>query len=294
MTALEPAKTQFALGEFGKARETALEALRSGPDDVELLRVAGLAGVEVGADDAVDLLRRVTEHRPDSGEAWHDLGDALLADGRNEEAAQAFRRAVELDPNDEMALTQLGHTEFAAGDREAVAHLEQAAQRAGGMSTAAISLVEMYRALDQPEEALAAAKKVADAEPDDVAALLDVAELSLQTGRLDEALAGFERVRELEDLPDHEVYALHGMILVELRRKTPERALELAREAGRVDEHGRTAGMLAYLEPPPVEAEATQPPPTLDEVESALEQSLREHRRLHAEDRRLLAEDRLG
>jgi tetratricopeptide (TPR) repeat protein len=151
----------------------------------------------------------------------------------------------------------------------------------------------MYRALDQPEEALATAKKVADAAPDDVAALLDVAELSLQTDRLDDALAGFERVRELEDLPDHEVYALHGMILVELRRDAAERGLELAREAGRVDEHGRTAGILAYFEQPTVEAEAPQPPPTRDEVEGALAQSLSEHRRLHAEDRRLLAEERL-
>jgi hypothetical protein len=84
------------------------------------------------------------------------------------------------------------------------------------------------------------------------------------------------------------------MILVELRREAPERALELAREAGRVDEHGRTAGMLAYLGQPAVDAEETQPPPTRDDVESALAQSLSEHRRLHAEDHRLLAEDGLG
>lgn len=294
MTALEQARTHLEAGEFNRAREAAVQALRSSPDDVELLRVAGRAGVEVGADDAVDQLRKVAELEPDSGEAWHDLGEALLAEGRDEEATEAFRRAVELDPDDERALTHLGHTEFAAGDEGAVAHLEQAAERTGGMSTATISLVEMYKALNQPEEALSAAQKVAAAEPDDVAAALDVGELSLQTGRFDEALAAFEHIREMEDLPDHEVYALHGMILVELRRDARDRALELAREAARVDEYGRTAGVLAHLQPPGVQEEGAEPPPSRDEVESALAQSLSEHRRLHAEDRRLLAEDLVG
>jgi Flp pilus assembly protein TadD len=294
MTALEQARTHLDAGDFATAREVAMEGLRSSPDDAELLRVAGRAGVELGEDDAVDQLRRATELQPDSGDALHELGDALLAEGRDEEAREVFRRAVELDPDDEVALTQLGHTEFAAGNEGAVTHLERAAERARGMSTASVSLVEMYRALDQPEEALAAARRIAEAEPDDVAAALDVGELSLQAGRLDEALAAFERVRAMEDLPDHEVYALHGMILVELRRDAPERALELAREAARVDQYGRSVAVLAHLDPAPAGEEGAEQAPSRAEVESALADSLRDHRRLHAEDRRLLAEDLVG
>jgi tetratricopeptide (TPR) repeat protein len=162
------------------------------------------------------------------------------------------------------------------------------------MSTAAISLVQMYKAVGKHEEALAAAQKVAEADPDDVAAALDVAELSLELGHLDEALGAFERIREMEDLPDHEVYALHGMILVELKRDRADQALELAREAARVDEYGRTAGVRAHLDPQEAEGEDAQPAPSREDVESALQESLREHRRLHAEDRRLLAEDLFG
>jgi hypothetical protein len=85
------------------------------------------------------------------------------------------------------------------------------------------------------------------------------------------------------------------MVQVELRRDNTDTALELAREAARVDEYGRTAGVLAYLAPPePEDDGAPEPPPSREEVEAALSQSLREHRRLHAEDRRLLAEDLLG
>lgn len=296
MTTVEEARTHFEAGRYGDARAAALAALADSPDDTALLRVAGRAGVELGESAAVDELTRVTELEPDSGEAWHDLGDALLAEGRDEEAASAFRKAVELNPDDEQALSQLGHTEFAAGDEGAVAHLEQAAERAGGMSTAAISLVEMYRSMGKPEEALAAAHKVLEAEPSDVAAALDVAELNLETGRLDEALQAFQGIREMEDLPDHEVYALHGMVQVELRRDNAERALELAREAARVDPLGRSAGLLAHLEPAPPgdDGAESEPPPSREQVEAALDQSMKEHRRMHAEDRRLLAEDLVG
>ena len=117
-----------------------------------------------------------------------------------------------------------------------------------------------------------------DADPDDVAAALDVAELNLETGRLDEALAAFEGIRAMEDLPDHEVYALHGMVQVELRRDNTAAALELARQAARVDPIGRTAGVLAHLDPEAGEGEEggeREPPPTRQEVEEALRQSLR-------------------
>jgi tetratricopeptide (TPR) repeat protein len=294
MSAIEQARSHFEAGRYSEAHAAAREGLAGASDDLELLRIAGRAGVEVGSDDAIDQLTRVTELQPDSAEAWHDLGDALLAEGRDKEAADAFRKAVELNPEDDVALTHLGHTEYAAGSEGAVAHLEQAAERGGGMSTAAISLVEMYRSMGQPEEALGAARKVLEAEPGDVAAALDVAELSLETDRLDEALEAFQRIREMEDLPDHEVYALHGMIQVELRRDKRDSALELAQEAARVDAYGRTAGVLAHLAPASGEDGDTEPPPSREEVEAALHQSLREHRRLHAEDRRLLAEDLLG
>src|ERR671919_969514 len=290
----DQARAHFEAGRYSEAHAAAREALAGSPDDVELLRVAGRAGVEIGSSDATEQLARVTELQPDSAEAWRDLGDGLLAEGRDKEAADAFRKALDLNPDDDVALTSLGHTEYAAGSEGAVAHLEQAAERGGAMSTAAISLVEMYRSMGKLEEALGAARKVLEAEPGDVAAALDVAELSLETGRLDEALEAFQRIREMEDLPDHEVYALHGMVQVELQRDNLDGARELAEEAARVDEYGRTTGVLAYLAPPEAGDDGAPEPPSREEVETALSQSLREHRRLHAEDRRLLAEDLLG
>jgi hypothetical protein len=88
-------------------------------------------------------------------------------------------------------------------------------------------------------------------------------------------------VRAIDDLPDHEVYALQGMIAVELHREGRDRALELAREAVALD-RGRSAEILAHLEGGSDE----EPPPSREQVDAALAAGLAEHRRAHADDRR--------
>lgn len=246
---LDQARSHFEAGEFDQARTAAVNGLAGSPDDLELLRLAGRAGVETGADDAVDQLRSVAEQQPDSADSWRDLADGLAAEGRTTEAEDAFRRVLEIEPEDEAALTALGHTAFEAGNRdEAVSMLEQVAGRVPGTSTAAISLVEMYRTLERPGEALAAARKVAEADPENALGALDVAELALETDKHDEAADAFGWLRQIVDLPEHEVGALQGMIKVELARGDAERALELAREAAAIDTVGRTTGVLAHLE----------------------------------------------
>jgi Flp pilus assembly protein TadD len=293
VSAADEARTQFEAHDYGQARASAMAVLGERPDDVEMLRVAGRAGVETGADDAVDQLRRVAELAPDDAAAWRDLGDALATEGRTEEAGEAFKRAVDLDPADEVALTALGHATYATGnERDAVGILEQAAERAGGMSTAQINLVDMYRSVGQPQEALNAAVRVAEAAPDDALAALDVAELSLEVGLHDDAVAAFARVRDLDDIPDHEVYALQGMIAAEIARERFDAALALAREAAALD-RGRSAQVLAFLEAQ-AGGDGDEPPPSREDVETALEAARVEHRRAHAEDRRPNTEDTLG
>lgn len=236
MTTLEQAKSHFEAGEFAKARAAAVEGLGGAPEDVELLRLAGRAGVETGSGDAVEQLRKVTELQPDSAEAWRDLGDALAAEGRTDEANEAFGKVLEIDPEDELALTALGHTAFQTGDQDGgLSLLEKAADQGSGVTTAAISLVDMYRTLGQHQEALAAARRIAAADPDDALYALDVAELSLETGKADEAFEAFARLRELVDLPEDEVGALHGLIKAELARDRAAEALALARQAAEIE-----------------------------------------------------------
>jgi tetratricopeptide (TPR) repeat protein len=287
----------YDAAEYEQSLETALAGLNQAPDDVELLVLAGRAGLELDASDAVEHLRRATELAPDDATAWHHYGEALATEGRMQEADAAFRRAVERDPDDQVALMHLGHTAVAAGrSEEGVGYLARAADiaHAGtGTSTAAISLVDMYRSFGQYEEALAQAKRLAEAAPDDVLTRLDVAELSAATGRLEEAREAFERLRELDDVPGHEAYPLHGLIQVAIQGGDWERARDLAEQAAAIDPHGLGTDVAAFVHEQSGE-EPEEPPPTRTEVEEALTSSLAEYRRMLADDRRLAGEEIRG
>lgn len=289
--AVEDARNQarvlFDGGEYEQSLQAAQRALSSAPDDVELLILAGRAGVELDDSRAVEHLRRATELAPGDVSAWHHLGDALATEGRTQEAESAFRRAVELDPDDEVALTHLGHTAVAAGRRdEGVGYLTRASDIAPATSSASISLVDMYRSFGQYDEALVQARRVSEAAPDDVLAWLDVAELRLQVGQLDEASSAFGRLRELDEVPGHEAYPLHGMLLVELRGERWQRAKELIDLLATIDPHGLSADVAAYVERQSG-VPGEQPGPERTEVEAALASSLADYRRMLYDDRGL-------
>lgn len=300
--ARERGRTHLEAEEFQAALRAALDGLDAAPDDVELLVLAGRAGVELDSDDAVGYLKRATELAPEDASAWHHLGEALATEGRTAEADAAFRRTVELDPEDQLALTHLGHTSMAEGrGDDAVGYLARAADSIHGASTAAISLVDMYRSFGRYEEAAAQARRLAEAVPGDPLAWLDVAELSLEVAQFDEARLAFERLRELDDTPGHEAYPLHGMLRVAIRSEQWERAQELVDQAVALEPRGLGTDVAAFLRErsgaPPSEDEAqngAQPAPTEAEVDAALTSSLADYRRTLADDRRLTAGDRVG
>ncbi|HEX4187396.1 MAG TPA: hypothetical protein VHY83_05805 [Solirubrobacteraceae bacterium] len=292
--ARERSRVHFEAEEFDASLREALSGLDSSPQDVSLLVLAGRAGVEVDSAEAVEHLRRATELAPEDAGAWHHLGEALAAEGLTLEAGEAFRRAVELDPQDNVALTHLGHTSLAAGrDQEGVGYLAQAAGSVDGASTAAISLVDMYRSFGQNEEALAQARRLVDAAADDIPAWIDVAELSLAVGELDEARVAFERLRDLDEVPGHEAYPLHGLMRVEIGREQWAAAEALAVQSAAIDPQGLGVDVIAFLRAQRGE-EGQEPVPTRAQVEESLDASLSEYRRMHADDRRLQARENLG
>ncbi|MGH3105093.1 MAG: tetratricopeptide repeat protein [Gaiellaceae bacterium] len=235
------------------------------------------------AGDPVEDARRLVDARPDDGEAWHELGAALLEFDRLGEAADAFARAAELRPQEAAPLIDLAHSRFATGQLDlALLTIQEAVAREPRNASALFSTVELSRMAGRPEEALTAARQIVEAQPDDVSAILDVAELSLELGKLDDASSAFASLRGVEEDPEHEIYAFHGLIEVELRREEWRRALDLAVEAARADRYGRTTDLLAFATAQ-VFGARDRPAPSRDEVDAALAASRAEHRRLHAE-----------
>ena len=139
----------------------------------------------------------------------------------------------------------------------------------------------MYRETGRLDEALAAGRRVISYRPEDVLTAIDVAEIALTLDRMEDAVEAFRWVRDVDDEPDHEVYAVHGMIEAELRRERWRVALDLAVDATRVDRLGRTTDVLAYIVTQ-VFGAADRPSPARRDVDDALLASREEHRRLHA------------
>ncbi len=278
----EQALALYESGDFEASREAALQLLQASPQDPSLLRLAGKAGVELGHDDAVGQLELAVGADPENPDGWRDLADGLLADGRIEDAANAIKQAIERRPDDVALLVDLAHVAHASGNREAaIGTLEQALELDFGSVAALRGLVGMYREANRLEDALRVGRKVVAYRPEDILTAIDVAELTLALDRMEEAVEAFRWLRDIDDEPDHEVYAVHGMIEAELRRERWRAALDLAVDATRVDRFGRTTDILAYAVTQ-VFGAGDRPAPSRRDVDDVLAASRDEHRRLHA------------
>jgi tetratricopeptide (TPR) repeat protein len=247
--ALGRARAFFEAGDFDRSAALAVEGLAGDPDDPDLLRLAGASALALDEDNAAAYFAKLVAVAPDEVGAWRDLGMALLAEGRSEEAVAAFRAALELAPDDVDVLRSKLDVEQRSGDLEA---------------------------------ALATARAVVEQRPDDVAAALDVAELSLACGHLEDAAAAYRRLRRLDSEPGHPVYVLHGLVAVEIRRGEWRRALEVAIEAAQVDRHRRTTDLIAFIAAR-LFGPGQTPPPSAAEVDRIISQASAEHRLLHVE-----------
>jgi tetratricopeptide (TPR) repeat protein len=305
------AEDHFARREYRASREAALEGLSADPDDLDALRLAGRAGVEIEADDAVAQLQRVAELAPDDVASWRDLGDALAAEGRTAEAEQAWTRLAALRPDDSIVLTSLGHAALAAGHPdEAAQRLTAAAEADARNMSASMSLVDVYRDMGQFDQALAIAQRIWQTDPEAILSGLDVAELSLAIGDYDTAEKVYDGLLEVDD-EGHEAYIRYAQLAVALKREQWIQASALASSAARLEQSQRAQRLLAYFADRAIsfDRNATSPDlgaallasqsgvfalpnldqgppevPSLEEVERLLADARFEHRRIHIEE----------
>ncbi len=98
------------------------KALELNPEQPQVLNYLGYSFVEMNTnmDEALDLIERAVEGRPDSGYITDSLGWALYRLGRYDEAVVHMERAVELEAVDPIINDHLGDVYWAVGrEREA-------------------------------------------------------------------------------------------------------------------------------------------------------------------------------
>jgi tetratricopeptide (TPR) repeat protein len=208
-------------------------------------------------------------------------------------------------------LTSLGLSALAAGHSdEAAERLRAAAEADARNLSASLSLVDVYRDMGNYEQALEVAQRVWEADPDSVLSGLDVAELSVATGALDDADAVYEQLLQIVD-EEHEAYIRFAQLELALKREAWALGSSLAATAARLEQSARSQRVLAFFADRALtfDRSATSPDlgaallasqsgvfalpnleegppevPSQEEVEQHLANARFEHRRIHIEE----------
>ena len=145
-------------------------------------------------DDAVQAFTRVTELRPDSARAFQLLGTAYLALGDKGRATDTFERAIAITP-DAASYSNLGTIHYAEGrfDEAADAYLEAIRLRPN-RALYHRNLGDAYRHLERPEdarreyiEAVRLTEEALKVNPNDARTTAQLAVYEAKVGRRDEA-----------------------------------------------------------------------------------------------------------
>jgi tetratricopeptide (TPR) repeat protein len=141
--------------------------------------------------------------RPDNPRAHHNLGLALLADGRKDEAVRQFREAIRLQPTHAFAHFQLGALAMTGGAlSEAAEHFDAALQADRHYVDARVNLGHVLAREGRVDEAIAH-YRVALAEAPAADIRVSLAALLMQRGRLDEAAPLLQQaLAEAPQLPE--------------------------------------------------------------------------------------------
>jgi tetratricopeptide (TPR) repeat protein len=181
-------------------------ALAEAPADEEALQQTERLAAETSAfDELAGILEQVSENARGMVRA-----KLLLRLGRTkdekldeaDEAENAYRRALEADPANPEALEALTALFKKRGRiRELVITLEQRFEAAASLEEKKATLVEAAKLYDgelkDPDEAVAALKRLLDLEPDDAAVIEQVSQILRREKRWGELLQVFGRARDL-------------------------------------------------------------------------------------------------
>ncbi|HET9651310.1 MAG TPA: tetratricopeptide repeat protein [Usitatibacter sp.] len=167
------------------------------------------------ADEAIRDLRRAVQLDPRFVAAYCHLGILLNRAGRGEEALAAFRRALAIDPGQPLALYNLGVLRLVARDLgEAEAAFRRVLEREPRNALALNNLGVVARDSGRAEEALAWFERACEADPVNLEALNNLAlALRQDRGDLDAAAEAYARILARDPASPHALLNLASIAL---------------------------------------------------------------------------------
>lgn len=163
------------------------------------LHLLGVLATQTGRPDAgVDLIGRAIRVRNDVHFYHCNLGNALRACGKLDEAEARYKRAIALKPDYAEAHNNLGSLLKVKGKIElAVTHLQRALALNADYADAHNNLGQALQLQGRPDEAIACFQRATALKPDLVQAHTNLGRVLADQGKLDQAVVAFERAASL-------------------------------------------------------------------------------------------------
>ncbi|PLZ01123.1 hypothetical protein CY652_17725 [Burkholderia sp. WAC0059] len=200
------------------------------PDDAALQLNLGNALKAMGKlEGAIERFRNALTLAPTFALAHYNLGNAYAALGRHEDALFSFSHAVRLQPADAASHNNLGNALHALGRHaEAVESFRMALRLHPGHAGAHNNLGMALNALDDHEGAIEQFRAALALQPRFVAAQFNLANTLDATGRHDEAITAFEAVLALQPRLAPALLGLGNALAARNRHEEASPALERA------------------------------------------------------------------
>jgi tetratricopeptide (TPR) repeat protein len=168
-------------------------------------------------DQAADSFKQVIAAKPESAEAYYNLGTLYLRRNNFPDARHYLEEAVRLRPNYAEAWNNLG---MIAGEQgkaeEAIRNFKQSLQLSPGYTVAMLNLGNLYRSRGSYEEAATLLTRAVESEPDNAEANYGAGMLYAVQGNFDRALQYLKKAVTLR--PDYSD-ALNNMGVILVRQE---------------------------------------------------------------------------
>jgi tetratricopeptide (TPR) repeat protein len=231
----ERGQAAHARGEFERALEFYEEAIKVRPEFPEAEFQKGSALVSLNRlSEAEPAFRRAIELKKNWSLPYSALGVLLTRLNRDAEAAPVLQQALQLDKSDGLSLRVLASLKLRAGDAATALKLAQTATMATEAPAAAwLIRAQAERATNDKVEAKSSLVRALQLEPENVAALVESADLALEQNEYDSAIESL-KVADRVNKGDKQIAA--RLALAHERAGRSEEARRIATAAGIVNE----------------------------------------------------------
>ena len=178
---------------------------------------------------ALPHLEQTLKKDPGQLRAGVPLAVLYLKQGRAKDAVQVAEVIVKREPANAAALNLLGVARSAAGDDAGARKAyDQAMQADGGFAAPQLNLAKLDLREGKIDSARVRLQRLFKDRPNNTEVMLELATVEDRASRPEEAIRWLERARAIDR---HSTTALERLVDVYLRQKTPEKALDAARQA---------------------------------------------------------------